>query len=599
MAAPICDKCNKRPACVHIRAIQKNGDGRTLNLCAQCAIEELRSNMTENIIGQLLREATPENIVEELVKLSKMTADIEMREKNDTAGETVSGNSMGKTGTETCEKCGASLMELFDGTKLPCAHCFTIFEKPLTNLLLKRKDVVFPPPAGASRTPRSSGANCQSSELLDLLEKRDELQAQLDNAVEAEDYLAAAAHRNELEKVRQEIEKARQDTASEKERETADRSSGKSSGRLGLYGGGMACFPPPQKKAQILLNCFCSFRRNLSQYPLPPQLGHSESAAAATLLASRLQCHDLFRNAGKLAPCPSRSQSRHSQLNALGCSNVKDYPTAPDNEIFLLCNPSRRSYARFNWYDHLEVMVWGSYGQLSSTVQEVRSLNGILPENLFRPFPLNGSAPRFRSGFMSRELDFNGTDICCGLCLFIPALVFSGQIEKLQAACSALGAALTPWYDNGDDHRFPVCIWSLHAHILPDVSPSQAAHRLLHPARLLREHELRCRADILASVPLRLQMMDKFGRIAGAVRGAVMFSEAEARHILEMLWLGSEMGAFPRLSKKHIFGLYSVLPLNLVNNGKNPEAELDEEQLKSWRGIAELFRLHLAPNALD
>ncbi|MEM7577491.1 MAG: UvrB/UvrC motif-containing protein [Planctomycetota bacterium] len=164
-----CDLCS-RPATHHSVEIV-NGQKIEKHLCAFHAEQE-----------GLTVKAQHQPINELLTNFVKLNAGVD-------AEPDESGTAGGQAKELACDQCGITYAQFRESTLLGCPRCYTVFEKPLGNLLERAHE-------GAThhigKVPARAGVGEQRQEQLTRLRRR------LHDAVDAEDYELAVKLRDEL-----------------------------------------------------------------------------------------------------------------------------------------------------------------------------------------------------------------------------------------------------------------------------------------------------------------------------------------------------------------------------------------------------------------
>jgi protein arginine kinase activator len=155
-----CEICGLHEAVIHIRQIQKSNVNE-LHICEDCAQEK-------GILKEEESEISISNLLSGLI------------EGRDTAAP--------EEPVEVCPRCGMKAPEFRKRGKFGCAECFTTFQKDVRSILSQmagRSHHIGKLPSGVAVTA-SRGPD------------RDALAAELRDAVEREDYEAAALLRDRM-----------------------------------------------------------------------------------------------------------------------------------------------------------------------------------------------------------------------------------------------------------------------------------------------------------------------------------------------------------------------------------------------------------------
>lgn len=166
----LCDICKKNEAVIHIQEISAAGK-KIINLCNECAAKHPQAADPLLQLGSLGFGAVLENI-------QKISSDL-LKQKNKTENSSL------------CPKCGWDLRKMEEnGGLLGCAECYKTFDsvlrKVITNIHRSR-----------IHTGKRPGKNkTEPSELHQ--EKLRKLEADLQDAIQSEEYERAAVIRDEI-----------------------------------------------------------------------------------------------------------------------------------------------------------------------------------------------------------------------------------------------------------------------------------------------------------------------------------------------------------------------------------------------------------------
>lgn len=156
----LCDHCQERDAVVHLTSIVDNAVTQ-VHLCERCAAEK----------GVETTVALPTTPLGALIKAAQQQLPPAVRD-----------------GT-SCTVCGLTLKEFRASGRLGCPACYGAFDQPLRDLL-KRVHGDHTHAGRRYEPPRPEGAQRQNSLL--------ELRAALKRAIDAEQFEAAAALRDQI-----------------------------------------------------------------------------------------------------------------------------------------------------------------------------------------------------------------------------------------------------------------------------------------------------------------------------------------------------------------------------------------------------------------
>ncbi len=165
----LCDICHKNEATIHIQEIVGN-QKKAMHLCGECAAAKQAAAGFD--FG-------PFNLAEVLYKLSGQQPPAK------------DGGADNPHPALTCPKCGWDEQKLRRTGQLGCAHCYTVFA-PLLAEALKNMH------RGASHLGKHPAGGSEALELRQCRDRLNQLQKQLQQAVEAEEYENAALLRDRI-----------------------------------------------------------------------------------------------------------------------------------------------------------------------------------------------------------------------------------------------------------------------------------------------------------------------------------------------------------------------------------------------------------------
>ncbi len=158
-----CDACDLRDAIIHVRQMQKNGL-QELHLCEECARERgyLREDEAELSVSPLL------------------------------AGLLAGGPAAEPPpAATTCPRCGLDAAEFRKRGKAGCAECYTAFDRDLRAMIAQ----MAARPRHVGKLPRDAGGPAEAPA------DRQQLAAELKEAVDGEDYERAAELRDRIRRL--------------------------------------------------------------------------------------------------------------------------------------------------------------------------------------------------------------------------------------------------------------------------------------------------------------------------------------------------------------------------------------------------------------
>jgi protein arginine kinase activator len=179
----LCDCCKKNEATIHIQEII-NGEKKTLHLCGQCAAKKSQSDPTFDFGGF--------NLAEMLYNLSE-NLNIPGLEAPSQEKEQESAQSL------VCPNCGWDIAGLRKTGRLGCPECYNTFRKIIMEALENMH-------RGKLHVGKKPGADVSDESPRLMLEVMN-LQKELDELVQREEYEKAAEIRDKINDLKKKLEK--------------------------------------------------------------------------------------------------------------------------------------------------------------------------------------------------------------------------------------------------------------------------------------------------------------------------------------------------------------------------------------------------------
>lgn len=158
----LCDRCGKNTAVVH-KIITINGNKQELHLCKECAMEEKGAVMDDPFSIHALLSSLLDVGIETPIKFEKLE-------------------------TLKCDHCGGSFGQFKQAGRLGCSRCYQVFKDRLLPLLER----IHGNTHHSGKIPRRKGGT------LTIKREIAKLKAQLEKAVQAEEYERAAQLRDRI-----------------------------------------------------------------------------------------------------------------------------------------------------------------------------------------------------------------------------------------------------------------------------------------------------------------------------------------------------------------------------------------------------------------
>jgi protein arginine kinase len=186
-----------------------------------------------------------------------------------------------------------------------------------------------------------------------------------------------------------------------------------------------------------------------------------------------------------------------------------------------------------NEEDHLRIQVLRAGFQFKKVWNTINTLDSDLEEHLDYAF-----SPKL--GYLSACPTNLGTGIRASAMMHLPALVISGQMEKVVRAVNQLGMAVRGLFGEGSDASGS--IFQISNQTTLGESEDNIIKHLHGVLSTIVEQEENARAKLLESDSTKL--FDKMGRAYGILQNGYLLNSSEAMNLLSLIRLGIDLGIF-------------------------------------------------------
>jgi protein arginine kinase len=187
-----------------------------------------------------------------------------------------------------------------------------------------------------------------------------------------------------------------------------------------------------------------------------------------------------------------------------------------------------------NEEDHLRIQVLRAGFQFKKVWSTINALDSDLEEHIDYAF-----SPKL--GYLSACPTNVGTGIRASAMMHLPALVISGQMEKVVRAVNQLGMAVRGLFGEGSDASGS--IFQISNQTTLGESEEDIIKHLHGVLTTIVDQELNARDKLLESDPNKL--FDKIGRAFGILQNGYVLNSGEAMNLLSLIRLGIDLGIFP------------------------------------------------------
>lgn len=198
-----------------------------------------------------------------------------------------------------------------------------------------------------------------------------------------------------------------------------------------------------------------------------------------------------------------------------------------------------------NEEDHLRIQVLRAGFQLKKAWTAINDLDSALEEKLDYAF-----SPQW--GYLTACPTNLGTGMRASAMMHLPALVISGQMEKVVRAVNQLGMVVRGLFGEGSDASGS--IFQISNQTTLGEPEGDILKRLHSVLQSIVEHELNGRQRLIEADPNKLY--DKIGRAYGILQNSHVVNSAEAMNLLSLLRLGVDLALFPEETRAVIDRLF-------------------------------------------
>lgn len=204
----------------------------------------------------------------------------------------------------------------------------------------------------------------------------------------------------------------------------------------------------------------------------------------------------------------------------------------------LVINRDQTCSVMINEEDHLRIQVLRAGFQLKKAWAQINALDSELEDRLDYAFD-----PAL--GYLTACPTNLGTGMRASAMMHLPALVISGQMEKVVRAVNQLGMVVRGLFGEGSDASGS--IFQISNQTTLGETEDAILKRLGSVLQSIIEHELNAREKLLEADSPKL--FDKIGRAYGILQNCHQLTSSEAMNLLSLLRLGIDLGLFPETTR--------------------------------------------------
>jgi len=203
----------------------------------------------------------------------------------------------------------------------------------------------------------------------------------------------------------------------------------------------------------------------------------------------------------------------------------------------LILSPNEDISIMINEEDHLRIQCLCSGFQVNEAWDSASKVDDIFEEQVDYAFDE-------KHGYLTSCPTNVGTGIRVSVMMHLPALVMTGQINRILSAVTQVGLAVRGIYGEGSEATGN--LFQVSNQVTLGQSEQEIIDNLFQVARQIIEHEKSARDKLLNESKLRVE--DRVRRSYGILTQALIMDSKEASQRLSDIRLGSHLGLLPEVN---------------------------------------------------
>ncbi|MFC4601573.1 protein arginine kinase [Cohnella hongkongensis] len=288
-------------------------------------------------------------------------------------------------------------------------------------------------------------------------------------------------------------------------------------------------------ESDVVISSRVRIARNLRNMPFPLMASPEQSLAVADQLLG-------VAESGRLNGLGKIEQLRLSELTELEkLVLVEKHLISPNLASesrggALILSPNEDISIMINEEDHLRIQCLGSGFQVNEAWDSASKVDDIFEEQVDYAFDE-------KHGYLTSCPTNVGTGIRASVMMHLPALVMTGQINRILSAVTQVGLAVRGIYGEGSEATGN--LFQVSNQVTLGQSEQEIVDNLFQVARQIIEHEKSARSKLLGES--RLRVADRVRRSYGILTQALIMDSKEASQRLSDVRLGSHLGLLPEV----------------------------------------------------
>jgi len=288
-------------------------------------------------------------------------------------------------------------------------------------------------------------------------------------------------------------------------------------------------------ESEVVISSRVRIARNLRNIPFPLMASPEQSLSAADQLLE-------VAESGRLNGLGKIEQIRLAELTELEkLVLVEKHLISPNlaNESrngALILSPNEDISVMINEEDHLRIQCLCPGFQVNEAWDSASKIDDIFEEQVDYAFDE-------KHGYLTSCPTNVGTGIRVSVMMHLPALVMTGQINRILSAVTQVGLAVRGIYGEGSEATGN--LFQVSNQVTLGQSEQEIIDNLFQVAHQIIEHEKSARTKLLGESKLRVE--DRVRRSYGILTQALIIDSKEAAQRLSDIRLGSHLGLLPEV----------------------------------------------------
>ncbi len=360
-----------------------------------------------------------------------------------------------------------------------------------------------------------------------------------------------------------------------------------------IFGGKSEVTEASSKKCPVVLMTRVRLARNLSDVPFPGWAKESRrQEVLETCLPSVTSLPQMKRGiSAELSGLSDLEKlilvERHLISRELSShADAAGVVISKDQSISVMINEE----------DHLRIQVIKSGYRFKAAWSAIDAVDTALEEQLDFAFSS-------KLGYMTACPTNVGTGMRASVMMHLPALVISGQMEKVVRAVNELGMAVRGLFGEGSDASGS--IFQISNQTTLGESEQEIIKRLSAVLRTIIDQEMNAREKILEKDAYKL--FDKIGRAYGILRHCHLLTSSECMNLASLVRFGVDLEMFPEKTRHIVDRMFiECQPGHVQYHGGQEfdsgarDAFRAEYLRKQFENVERpIFNLHETPTSVD